>query len=417
MFSRIIAISVKELKLLLRDGAALGVLFLLPIVFVSIMTYAGVGRQGVQTVSILVVNEDQGPAAGWIIERLKKDRDVKIVDHVNGVAVDAAQATSTVKDPRQSHAMAMMFPKDFSERLLKGEGKGNEGVVRLVVDPAVGDESIVPYERLIRTRVMEVAAAIQMMRDSEHVLKQLAGKSAADPAVKSLMQQYVSRAGDLPGEVKPNVRMVREHPDGVERSRPMTSAEQNVPGYTIFGIFFIVQVIGNTILREKESGTIIRLLVAPVSKFEILIGKLIPFYLVNLIQVAVLFAFGALVFDMDLRDSVPGLLVVTLGTAAAANALGLLIAAVSRSTEQMGPMSGLILVVMAALGGVLIPLFEMPRLMQAISLFTPHAWALKGYQDVMVRGYGVAELGPTVGALFGFAVVFYLLALWRFRFD
>jgi glr3473 protein len=197
----------------------------------------------------------------------------------------------------------------------------------------------------------------------------------------------------------------------------MTSAEQNVPGYTIFGIFFIVQVIGNTILREKESGTIIRLLVAPVSKFEILIGKLIPFYLVNLIQVAVLFAFGALVFDMDLRDSVPGLLVVTLGTAAAANALGLLIAAVSRSTEQMGPMSGLILVVMAALGGVLIPLFEMPRLMQAISLFTPHAWALKGYQDVMVRGYGVAELGPTVGALFGFAVVFYLLALWRFRFD
>ena len=174
MFSRIIAISVKELKLLLRDGAALGVLFLLPIVFVSIMTYAGVGRQGVQTVSILVVNEDQGPAAGWIIERLKKDRDVKIVDHVNGVAVDAAQATSTVKDPRQSHAMAMMFPKDFSERLLKGEGKGNEGVVRLVVDPAVGDESIVPYERLIRTRVMEVAAAIQLMRFSEHVLKQLA---------------------------------------------------------------------------------------------------------------------------------------------------------------------------------------------------------------------------------------------------
>jgi len=63
MFSRIIAISVKELKLLLRDGAALGVLFLLPIVFVSIMTYAGVGRQGVQTVSILVGNEDQGPAS------------------------------------------------------------------------------------------------------------------------------------------------------------------------------------------------------------------------------------------------------------------------------------------------------------------------------------------------------------------
>ena len=180
MFSRIIAISVKELKLLLRDGAALGVLFLLPIVFVSIMTYAGVGRQGVQTVSILVVNEDQGPAAGWIIERLKKDRNVEIVSHVDGVAVDAAHAASTIKDPRQSHAMAMVFPKDFSERLLKGEGKGNEGVVRLVVDPAVGDESIVPYERLIRTRVMEVAAAIQMMRDSEHLLKQLAGRSAAE---------------------------------------------------------------------------------------------------------------------------------------------------------------------------------------------------------------------------------------------
>jgi ABC-2 type transport system permease protein len=128
-----------------------------------------------------------------------------------------------------------------------------------------------------------------------------------------------------------------------------------VPGYTIFGVFFIVQVIGNTFLREKESGTFNRLLVAPIKRSVILVDKLIPFYIVNLIQVLVLFALGYFVFGIHLGSSPLGLFAVTLSAAAAANALGLLIAAVSKSAEQMGPLSGVVLVVMAT---VLIPYFS-----------------------------------------------------------
>ena len=206
-------------------------------------------------------------------------------------------------------------------------------------------------------------------------------------------------------------------PRGWLTYRPITPKEQNVPGYTIFGVFFIVQVIGNTLLREKSSGTFNRLLVAPIRRSVLLIGKLIPFYIVNIIQVIFLFAFGYFVFHINLGSSPAGLFLVTLATAAAANALGLLIASISKSAEQMGPLSGVVLVVMATVGGILIPYFEMPAMLQRIAFFTPQAWALKGYQDILVRGYDFFSVLPSVGALLLFALIFYSLALLKFRFE
>jgi ABC-2 type transport system permease protein len=72
---------------------------------------------------------------------------------------------------------------------------------------------------------------------------------------------------------------------------------------------------------------------------------------------------------------------------------------------------------MAALGGVMVPRFVMPAFMQTLGLITPHAWALTAYQDILVRGYGVAEILPELGALMAFAVAFFGVALWRFVWD
>ena len=65
----------------------------------------------------------------------------------------------------------------------------------------------------------------------------------------------------------------------------------------------------------------------------------------------------------------------------------------------------------------MVPTFVMPGFMKSLSQFTPHAWALAGYHDVMIRGLGVREVLSEAGALFGFSALFFLTALWRFRFD
>jgi ABC-2 type transport system permease protein len=101
----------------------------------------------------------------------------------------------------------------------------------------------------------------------------------------------------------------------------------------------------------------------------------------------------------------------------AATGLGLLLAALDKTAEQIGGLSSLLVVTMAALGGVMVPRYIMPDFMETIGLISPHAWALTAYQDVLVRGYGIARILPEVAVLMGFAAVFFGVALWRFKWD
>jgi ABC-2 type transport system permease protein len=109
--------------------------------------------------------------------------------------------------------------------------------------------------------------------------------------------------------------------------------------------------------------------------------------------------------------------VVSLATAAAASGLGLLVAALAKTPEATGGVGALIAVMMAAIGGCFVPAFVMPNFMQTLSKIVPHAWALQGYQDVLVRGYSLGQVMPEVGVLLIFAAVFFGFALWRFKFD
>ncbi|MDQ7029670.1 MAG: ABC transporter permease [Ardenticatenia bacterium] len=144
-------------------------------------------------------------------------------------------------------------------------------------------------------------------------------------------------------------------------------------------------------------------------------GKLLPYYLVNLGQVALMFAIGRLVFGMSLGRAPLALVLVTLATAAAATGLGLLVAALGKTRQQITGIATLLVLVLAALGGTMVPVFVMPAFMQALARLSPHYWALQGYQDIIVRGLGVAAVLPEVGVLLGFALAFYTVALIRFR--
>jgi ABC-2 type transport system permease protein len=205
-------------------------------------------------------------------------------------------------------------------------------------------------------------------------------------------------------------------PQGLQTSRHPTSTEQNIPAYTIFGVFFIVLTLASSFFQEKRDGTFQRLLAAPISNATLLVGKLLPYYLVNLIQIALMFAVGVIFFKMRLGNPL-ALILVSLALALAANGLGLFVAAVGKTEAQIGALSVFLAITLSALGGMMVPSFVMPDFMRALSFFTPHAWALSGYQDVIVRGLGVRQVLAETGALLAFAGLFFGLAFWRFRFH
>lgn len=420
MLYQIYTITIKELKILFRDRAVLSVLFFLPVVFVFIMTFAGVGNQSVRAAKILVINEDKGTVANRVVERLRHENGLTIQDLIHGQTITESSGEKFLLQRGSDIALILVFPSTFSEKLLASpQNKHDTALVKFIADPATGGQNLNPIERLIKIQIMSVASALAAAQEGQRVIKLISEKSSNKNSsiMHVIPSQFAKNMDNIDTKIQDRVAFQRVAPQGWANTHPIKPEEQNVPGYTIFGVFFIVQVIGTTLLREKENGTFNRLMAAPISRSVLLIGKLIPFYIVNIIQVIFMFTFGYFVFHISLGHSLLGLFAITLATAAAANALGLLIAAISKTTEQMGPMSGVILVCMATLGGIFIPYFEMPNLLQKLSFLTPHAWALKGFQDILVRGYNVLSVLPSVSALLLFALVFYTLALLRFRFE
>jgi ABC-2 type transport system permease protein len=193
--------------------------------------------------------------------------------------------------------------------------------------------------------------------------------------------------------------------------------QQNVPGYAIMYVFFIIATLAASIHKEKQDGTFRRLLAAPIGNAAMLAGKLLPYYIVNLIQIVVLFGIGAVVFKMDLGPHPLALVPISLLLSACAVSLGLLLATLSKNEAQANSMAPAIVIVLAAIGGCMVPPVVMPEFMTNLAHISPAGWALFGYQDVMVRGQDVLDTLPTLGVLAAYTVVLFGIATRRFRFN
>jgi ABC-2 type transport system permease protein len=207
------------------------------------------------------------------------------------------------------------------------------------------------------------------------------------------------------------VLKLSEAPDSGGRSpRRPTAAQQNVPAWALFGMFFIVVPVSGALIRERQSGTFQRLMTMPVSLAGLLAGKVIAYTLVCTAQFALMVAIG--VFALPLLGT-SGLVVgpewpvvgiITLSAALAATGYGIMVGVLARSYEQASVFGAVSIVIAAALGGVMIPVYVMPRSMQAVSVVSPLAWGLNAFQDVFVREGTLWTVGPNLARLMLFSL-------------
>lgn len=425
MINQIFALTIKELKVIAGDRGALVSLFLLPIAFILVMTTAlqGVFNTGSSDnpVHLLVVNMDQGSLAADVIEDLRSVSGLELIEQDGGQPLTRSSAEDLITAGR--YPIALVFPDDFSSSILAAASQPNSptSTVTFITDPAAGSQLLAPAKGMVQGYIDRAAIMAQAPQHMQSSFEAMAAQVPLEQAafVRMLGEQFTApfqdgqdgdtaRTGVTYEVVSPAEYQVVEMP---------TSAEQNVPGYTIYGVFFIVQTIALSLFREKNEGTFRRLQAAPLSQAALLAGKLLPYFLVNLIQIALMFTIGVVVFHIGLGRDWLALLLLSLASAAAATGLGLLLASVTRTQEQAGSLGALLAVMLSAVGGSMIPVYVMPDFMQTLAKFTPNAWALNGFLDVMVRGLGVSTILPTVGMLMVFAAIFWAFALWRFRFE
>ena len=298
--------------------------------------------------------------------------------------------------------------------------KDSGASVTLVTDPAVSRQMLSAVRGSIQGALERHRFLISLPWMLQAPISSKMGSDVSVPP--GFIQEKASEKGQLLSRLEEEIKYGKRFPvhitspRSMERSKRPTSTEQNVPGYTIFGVFFIVLTLASGFIHEKRDGTFQRILTAPVSKTSILVGKLLPFYMVNLMQISIMFLIGVIVFGMDLGH-IPALILVSLALSATANGMGLFVAAICRTEAQVNGLSVLLAVTLSALGGMMVPTFLMPGFMKSLSFFTPHAWALRGHQDVIIRGLGLGDVLPETGVLLLFAAFFFVIALWRFRFD
>ena len=354
----------KDVQILLRDRSALTSLFLLPVVFITVFGSMFSGPDGGQRPPLIAVHRQPGDA--------------------RAATAAAAIAASGLFRIREESS-----PRDL-ERLVADETAAAGLVFPRGFDPLSGR----PAELVI-----DLGASPQVRGPIEGALAGLVARSLFGTGMPAVLE-----ARSPPGLARPLA--------GVG------SFQLFVPGNAVLFGFFLALTVGISFIEERKSGTFRRLLAAPVRRPTLLLAKLVPYYMVGVGQMTFLFGLGGLAFGMQVGGSVVALACLTLAVVFAAVALGLLIASFGGTERQIGAIGSVCLLVMGLLGGGMVPRPIMPETMQAIGLLTPHAWALEGYYDILVReGTTLADVGREIVAVSGFGALFALVGVLRFRFE
>jgi ABC-2 type transport system permease protein len=361
-----------------RDWLALVLIFLLPIVFFSIMTAVleQISDQStISTVKLGVIDHDDSVMTRYIIRQLKAQKDFDVVD-LSAAAVDRKwDQQERARLLRDNHLTAIaVFPVDFQKSQAAGAGGG--GAIELLED---------------RANPIYAGILAKMLESGLRGFAQLAMFSAAappaGPAVK-VERLDVFGAGF-----------------GPERK---VSVAYGAAGNAVLFLLFAMAGSGATLIEEEERGVLERILASGVSVREWLLHKWFFFTLIGTAQVTTMFVWGALVYHLELFKGAHfwGFLTITLATALAAAALGILLAALCRSRTQLAGISTVVIVIMSALGGSMFPRFLMSEQLKTAGLFTFNAWALDGYQKVFWYESGLLALIPQVAMLLVLALAF-----------
>ncbi len=377
-------ITAKDLKERFRDRSAiiLAVVVPLGLAFVMNLTLGPVTEQSFST-EVVVHDADGGPIAagfGEMLAGVEREGFVVVTD-----VATAAEARAFVDDHRVS--TAYLLHDGLSESVAANE----EAAIVVVVDPdqpigsQVGAALADGFASEVNTVRLSVATALAL---------------GADDSVELVAEAQ---------GVTPPISLADAQTEG----RGFDFSTFFATGIAVFFMFFTVQFGVLSIIDERENGTMPRLLVAPISKQSILVGKLLASFLVGVASTVVLWLSTTLLMGAEWGGSLIVMILIAAGVTAAMG-LTAAIATFTRTAEQAGAVTAFVVVVFGVLGGTFFPVSRVSGAFSAISRVTPHFWLMDGFQRSSA-GEGIVDILPALGAILAFAIILGSIGLLRAR--
>jgi ABC-2 type transport system permease protein len=396
----------KDLRILARDRRTLFGLVALPLFFITILGISAgqlfTEKEKAKRVRVGVVNEDKSPLSENLISEVEKLDALQVIDlpdrkSAKGQLADAKVDVLAFIGPRFHAKVAEL---DTGDIVFPETGKLSGGL--RVLDIQVQSGSFLASAAQV---VDKLVFAFAVRTIAPEVMR------ANDPklALKLFVKAKQSARGQ-DDDVSSNAAPV------VTKSRSEVIYEYLVPSYTVMFVFFIVNLMARSLLGERDTGTLNRMLSGPVTRRELMFGKTVPFLAVSIVQTILLLLAGRVLFHMSWGEYPWMLVPVLISTSLAATALGLLIATSVRTDAQVTSYSNFVVLIMAGVSGCLMPRSWQPELMQQLGMATPHAWALIAYDQLLSRDVPQLHVvWSCCAALIGFGLSFFAAAWWRFR--
>ena len=352
-----------------RDVHALAVLFIMPVAFILIMSLAMrdlFETHAVNQVKILIVNPDKSDLSRAFVETLEK---------LGTFALHHMDGESSFDLIRLN-----MFQDNFKFALVIENGFSLAGrKMILLVKPSVNRQTYTILKNTLAANLAQTKIAYQLKGQEE-----MLGYAGID--IDKLMQ---------PVDDLIETRYVSK---GKLKFKVPTSVQQSVPAWLVFSMFFVVIPLSNTFIAERNYGTLLRLQSMNISSGFLLAGKLLPFFIVNLIQVVLMILVGVFLVPLlggdalTMGDSYGGLLLITTAVSFCSISFALLVASIAKTTEHATTIGGVFNIILGALGGIMIPKFVMPDFMQTLSVLSPMSWGLEGFLDIFLRNGNVLDV-------------------------
>jgi ABC-2 type transport system permease protein len=349
----------KEFIQMRRDRLTLAMLIGIPAIQLTLFGFAI--QTEVRHLPMVLLDESHSPESRSLADVLQNTGNFDIV----GVVTNRDAVRVAIE--RGDAQAALIIPPDFAEDLLRGTG-----------------------------------AQAQVIIDAADPLSSSAAISAA--AMVSASKVAGSNGPTLDVRVRPWY------------NADLRSSTYIVPG--LIGVLLsmtLILVTGMAIVRERERGTLEQLIVTPIDKASLMIGKIAPFVLVGYVQMTVVLVLGKLLFDIPIRGSLPLLYLVTAGYIVANLALGLFVSTIATTQAQAMQVGFFFIMPNILLSGFMFPRQAMPKLAQWIGNALPLTYYLRILRGILLKGSDFAQIWPDALALVGFAVALIVVSAMRFR--
>jgi len=398
---------IKEVQLLKRDSGGIVIIFLMPLLLIITITLIQDSTfknlEG-SKIPIIFIDNDRSEISKSIKSELESSKTFELITDFKEDAAKNAVFTG-------DYQMAIVIP----ENLTKDLNSNIDSKVQAVVS-SFGLETDAPSVKTIPTTAKDIHLYFDPATNSgfKSSVMNAINKMVFQIENKKIYKAFQDQLGtteDL--ESKSLISFKEITPNQGKTEQMPNSVQHNVPAWALFAIFFIVVPLSINLVKEKSQGTSVRVRVSPTPYYIHILGKTFTYLIICVIQFLLMVAVGIWLFpymdlpQFDVTGKMFHLIIVTLFAGLAAIGFGILLGTVANTQEQSAPFGATSVVVLAAIGGIWVPVFLMPEFMQTIAKFSPMNWGLNAYYDIILRNSGLGEIAQELMflLLFYFAMV------------